>query len=106
VRQPDALIENPGCQILFAERDNRLVDPIARRRRPRTFAGLDEEGPARILAELMTEDAKATGRVPKPPRGFLRRQPFDEIGPQGFILPMDSVDGFQEPLGDCRYRFC
>src|SRR6266852_7654039 len=58
-------------KILFAERDDRLVDPIARRRRPRSLTGWDEERPGGILPKLVAENAEAAWRVPKPHGGLV-----------------------------------
>ena len=86
-------------KILFAERDDRLANAIARRGRPRPLTGCDEEGPGWILAELVAENAEAAGCVPEARGGLLRRQTLDEVGAQGFVLPMRGVRRFKKPLG-------
>jgi len=61
----------------------------------------EEEITFGLGAELMDEDPKATRRVPKPAGRLCGGKPVDEEGPEGFILPVGGLRGFQEPTCQC-----
>ena len=52
-----------------------------------------------MLAELVGEDTEASGRVVEAVGDFGRRELFDEVGPEGFVLPMGGIGGFQKDAG-------
>jgi hypothetical protein len=44
-----------------------------------------------IVSELVTEDAEGAGGVAEVVRDVGRAPPFDEIGPQGLVLPLEGA---------------
>jgi hypothetical protein len=53
------------------------------------------------IAKLVNEDAKTPGGVAEASGRYGGGDPLDEEGPEGFILPVGGVGGFQEPAGQC-----
>ena len=58
-----------------------------------------EEGAIWMLAELMSEDTKASRRIPEAAGDFDRREILDEVGPEGFILAVSGICGSKKEAG-------
>ena len=64
-----------------------------------------EESSIRVLAELMAQDAESAWAIAEAPGRLGRAESLDEIGPQGFVLPVGGVLGHEEDPGVFRYVF-
>ena len=65
-----------------------------------SLGGCAEEIATGILAELMDEDAKAARGVTEAVSDFGAREPVDDKGPEGLVLAMGGVGGFEENAGE------
>ena len=87
-------------EIVLAHRHGQLPDSVSRR----CFLGaapdfLEEPGTFRsIVPELMTEDAKSSGRVRKASRDLFRKNLFNEVGSKRFVLSVEGFFGREEEL--------
>jgi hypothetical protein len=63
----------------------------------------EEELPFWILAQLMTEDPKTAWGVAEAASDFSRGELIYEIGPEGFVLAMSRIRGFEEDTGHRCY---
>ena len=61
----------------------------------------EEEVALRMGPELMDEDAEAARGVAESSRRLGGGEPFDEEGPEGFVLPVCRVGRLQEPADQC-----
>jgi hypothetical protein len=95
-----ALFQDPADiidgQILLAQGDDRVPDTIGFRRSLGPLLRGKEEGALWIPAELMGENAEASRGIPEATGDLGRRELIDEVGPEGFVLTMRSVDGFEK----------
>ena len=64
-----------------------------------SFGRGQEEGPGRILSEVVHQNAEATLRIAEAARGLFGREFVDEEGAQGFVLAVGRVGGLKEDLG-------
>ena len=83
-------------QVLLPQMNDLLLHDLGRLG-PRARR-LGEELPGGVLAELMGQLVQAADGVTESSGDFRGRQPIDEIGPQGFVLPMGGVLGSQKDL--------
>jgi hypothetical protein len=56
----------------------------------------------RIMAELVAEDPKGTGRVAEAAGDFERRQALKEVCTESFVLSVQRIFGGAEETGDGR----
>jgi hypothetical protein len=85
-------------EILFSQSDDRIPGPIGFGRRLGSFLGGQEERAPRVLTELMREDPEASGGIGEAAGDFGRRELIDEVGPEGFVLAVGRVLGFQKEV--------
>ena len=64
-----------------------------------SFGRGQEEGPGRILSEVVHQNAEATLRIAEAAGGLFGRELVDEEGAEGFVLAMSGVGGVEEGLG-------
>ena len=88
-------------EVLLPQRDDMLAQPLLLARRPALARGGSEEVAAGLMAELMDENAKASWCVAEAGGCLGGGEPFDEEGPQGFVLPVGGVGGLEEPACQC-----
>jgi hypothetical protein len=91
---------------LFAQSDCAFADQIANRSMIGARAWRREECVtlAGIVAELMAENAKGTGRIAEASRDFGGREFFEEEGAEGFVLPLGRQLGGREELSGLQVR--
>ena len=90
-------------QILLAQGDDLVPQALGLGGRFRAFGRRQEEPPVRVLAELMGEDAEASGGVSATASGLGGGKAFDEVGAKGFVLAMSGVLGLEEEAGEIGY---
>ena len=88
-------------EVLLPERDDLIAKPFLLARRSALASGRDEELTSGLIAELMDEDPKAPRCIAEPQGSFGRWDTIDEEGPQGLVLSVGGVGGFQEPTRQC-----
>jgi hypothetical protein len=86
-------------EILLSQRDNLVPETVGLRRSLRPLLRGKEEGAIWILAELVSEDPEASRRIPEAACGFDRREIIDEVGPEGFVLAVSGISGFEKEAG-------
>ena len=66
--------------------------------RLRAVVDLPEETRLPIVgvSKLVAQDPEGPGGITEPLGGFCRGEAIDEIGPQGLVLAMQGIDGFEE----------
>jgi hypothetical protein len=98
-----ALFQDPvdiiDGEILLSQRDDLVPNAIGFRRSLRPLLRGKEEGAIWILAELVSEDPEASRRIPEAACGFDRREIIDEVGPEGFVLAVSGISGFEKEAG-------
>jgi hypothetical protein len=72
-------------EVLLAEGDDAVAEGVGLGCGLRSLGRGEEEAAARILAELMDQDAKAAGGVTEPARDFGAGEALDEEGAEGLI---------------------
>jgi hypothetical protein len=92
-------------EILLAQGDNLLPEALLLGGGVGTFGRREEEGPLRVVAELVGQDAEAAGRIAAATGGLGRGEAFDEIGAEGFVLAVGGILGLEEEAGEGCYRF-
>jgi hypothetical protein len=97
------LFQNPADiidgQILLSQCDDLVPDTIGFRRSLGPLLREKEKGAIWMLTELMGEDTKASRRIPEAAGDFDRREILDEVGPEGFVLAVSRIPGFEEEAG-------
>jgi hypothetical protein len=95
-----ALFQDPADiidgEILLSQRDDLVPNAIGFRRSLRPLLRGKEEGAMWIVAELVSEDPEASRRIPEAVGDFDRREMIDEVGPEGFVLAVSWISGFEE----------
>jgi hypothetical protein len=95
-----ALFQDPADiidgQILLSQCDDLVPDTVGFRRSLRPLLWGKKEGAIWMLAELMGKDTKASRRIPEATGDFARREILDEVGPEGFVLAMIGIRGFEK----------
>jgi hypothetical protein len=98
-----ALFQDPADiidgEILLSQCDDLVPETVRFRRSLRSLLRGKEEGAIWMLAEPMGEDTKASRRIPEAVSHFSRREILDEVGPEGFILAVSSIPGFEKEAG-------
>jgi hypothetical protein len=98
-----ALFQDPADiidgEILFSQRDNLFPETVGFRRGLRPLLRGKEEGAIWILAELVGQDAEASWGIPEAASDFDRREIIDEVSPEGFVLTMSGIRGFEKKAG-------
>jgi hypothetical protein len=86
--------------------DHQVSERVADGSRGRSLRERRKEPGAkvRIVSELMTEDAEGAGSIAEAACDFGRREPLDDIGAEGFVLPLEGRFGGEEEVGvvGCR----
>jgi hypothetical protein len=85
--------------ILLSQRDDLVPEAVSLRRGLRPLLRGKEKGAIGVLAELMGEDAEASWGVPEAASNFDRREILDEVSPEGFVLAMGGILGFEKEAG-------
>jgi len=85
--------------ILLSQRDDLVPEAVGLRRGLRPLLRGKEEGPIWILAELVGQGSEASRRIPEAASDFDRRQIIDEVSPEGFVLTMGGICGFEKEAG-------
>jgi hypothetical protein len=95
-----ALFQDPtdiiDGEILLSQRDDLVPDTVGFRRSLRPLLRREEEEAIWILAELVGKDAEASRGIPEAAGDFDRREILDEEGPEGFVLAVSSIGGFEK----------
>ncbi len=86
-------------KILFAEGHHPIPHPVCFGGGLRAFLRWEEKFPFGILTELMAQDVETTRSIPEAVGHFGRREFFNEVGPEGLILSMGRVGGFEKDAG-------
>jgi hypothetical protein len=98
-----ALFQDPADiidgEILLSQRDDLVPDTVSFRRSLRPLLRGKKEGAIRMLAELMGKDTKASWRIPEAAGDFDGREILDEVGPEGFVLAVSRIPGFEKEAG-------
>jgi hypothetical protein len=98
-----AFFQNPADiidgQILLSQGDHFVSDAARFRRSLRSLLRRKEEGAIGMLTEFMGENTKTSRRIPEAMGDFGRREILDEVGPEGFILAMSGIGGFEKEVG-------
>jgi hypothetical protein len=85
--------------ILLSQRNDLVPQTVSFRRGLRPLLRGKEEGAIWMLAELVSQDTKASWGIPEAASNFDRRQIIDEVGPEGFILSVSGIFGFEKEAG-------
>ena len=88
-------------EVLLPQRDDLLTQPLLFAGGPSLVRRREEEVATGMLAELMDENAKATWSVAEAGSCLSRGEPFNEVSPQGLVLTMSGIRGFEEPVRQC-----
>jgi hypothetical protein len=98
-----ALFQDPADiidgEILLSQRDNLVPETVGFRRGLRSLLRGKKEGAIWILAELVGQDAEASRGIPEAASDFDRREIIDEVSPEGFVLTMSGIGGFEKEAG-------
>jgi len=98
-----ALLQNPADvidgQILLSQRDDLVPETVGLGRSLRPLLRGKEEGPIWMLTELVGQDAKASRRISEAAGDLNRREILDEVGPEGFVLAVSGILGFEKVAG-------
>jgi hypothetical protein len=98
-----ALFQDPtdiiDGEILLSQRDNLVPETVGFRRGMRSLLRGKKEWPIWTLAELVGQDAEASRRIPEAASDFDRREIIDEVSPEGFVLTMSGISGFEKEPG-------
>jgi hypothetical protein len=86
-------------EILLSQRDNLVLEKVGLRRSLRPLLRGKEEGAIWTLAELVGQDAEASRGIPEAASDFERREIIDEVSPEGFVLAMSGISGFEKEAG-------
>ena len=89
-------------EVLFPQGNDLLAYGVALGGRLWPFGWRKKELAVWVLTEAMHQDAKATWGIAETGSRFGRREPFDEVGPQGLVLPMGGVGGCAEHPSQVR----
>lgn len=92
-------------EVLFPQLNDLLAGAVLLRGLFGSLGGWEEEGPVRILAKLMTQNAEAGRGIAEAGRCLCRGQLVNEVGPERFVLPMGNVAGLQEEGCEISYLF-
>jgi hypothetical protein len=85
--------------ILLSQRDDLVPEAVSLRRGLRPLLRGKEKGAIWILAELMGENTEASRGIPEATGDLSRREILDEVGPEGFILAVSGIRGFEKEAG-------
>jgi len=98
-----ALFQDPADiidgEILLSQCDDLVPETVRFRRSLGSLLGGKEEGAIGILAEFMGEDPEAPRRISEAVGDFSRREILDEVGPEGFVLAVSGILGFEKETG-------
>jgi hypothetical protein len=86
-------------EVLFAEDNHLFSHRVCFRRGLGTFLRREEEFSFGILAELVTEDPETAGGITKAAGSLGGGEAFDKVGPEGFILTVGGIGGFEKEAG-------
>jgi hypothetical protein len=89
-------------EVLLAEGDDPVAEGVGLGRGLRSPGRGDEEDAVRVAAEMVDEDAEASGRVAGASRRLGPREALDEVGPEGLVLPVGGVGRHSEDAGEVR----
>ncbi|MEK7755026.1 MAG: hypothetical protein AAB654_24075, partial [Acidobacteriota bacterium] len=89
-------------EVLLAQGDDLISQALGLGGGFRSFGRGEEELPLRFLAELVGQNAKASRGVTAAAGGLGGREPFDEVGAEGFVLAVGGVLGLEEEAGEIR----
>jgi hypothetical protein len=85
--------------ILLAQSNDLVPDGIGFGRSLGPLLRGEEEGALWVLAKLVGKNTEASRGIPEAASDFGGRELIDEIGPQGFVLTMRGIDGFEKEAG-------
>jgi len=98
-----ALFQDPADiidgEILLSQRDDLVPETVGLRRDLRPLLRGKEKGAIWILAELMGENTEASRGIPEAAGDFDRRQMINKISPEGFVLAVSGIRGFEKEAG-------
>jgi hypothetical protein len=86
-------------EILLSQCDDLIPDTVGFRGSLGPLLRGKEEGTIWILTELVGQDAQAPRGIPEATGDFDPRQILNEVGPEGFVLPMSRIPGFEKEAG-------
>ena len=86
-------------EILLSQSDDLVPDTIGFGRSLGSLLRGKEEGALWMLAELMGEDAEASRGIPEAAGNFGGGELIDEVGPEGFVLAVGGILGFEKEAG-------
>jgi len=93
----EAVADVVDGEVLFPECDDALAQSLLLAWGPGLPSARGEEAASGVVAELMDEYPKAPRCITEASGGLSRRETVHEEGPQGFVMAMGGVGGFQEP---------
>ena len=96
----ESLADVVDRQILLAQGDDLLPEPLGFGGGFGALGRREEELAVGVLAELMDQDAEASGGVTTTAGGFGRGQSLDEEGAQGFVLAVGGVLRLEKRAGE------
>jgi hypothetical protein len=95
-----ALFQDPADiidgEILLSQRNDLVPDTVGLRRGLRPLLRGKEEGTIWMLTELIGQDTEASRGIPEAAGDLSRREILDEVGPEGFVLTMSGIRGFEK----------
>jgi hypothetical protein len=98
-----ALLQDPADvidgQILLSQRDDLISETVGLRRSLGALLRGKEEGPIWMLTELVGQDSEASRGIAEAAGDLNRRQILNEVGPEGFVLPVSGIVGFEKVAG-------
>jgi hypothetical protein len=92
-------------EVLFAGFNDLVTPGIGLGGTAWAFGRGQKERAEGVLSELMDQHAEAALGVAEAASGFLRRDGFDEEGPESFVLAMSRVGRLEEDLAGVCYLF-
>jgi hypothetical protein len=95
-----ALLQDPADiidgEILLSQGHDLVPDSVGFRRSLGPLLRGKEEGTIGILTELVGQDAEASRRIPEATGDLDRREILNEVGPEGFVLAVSRIAGFEK----------
>ncbi|HUH65638.1 MAG TPA: hypothetical protein VLZ07_04330, partial [Syntrophales bacterium] len=86
-------------EILLSQGHDLVPDPVGFRRSLGPLLRGKEEGTIWILTELVGQDTEASRGIPEATGDLDRRQIFNEVGPEGFVVAVSRIAGFEKDAG-------
>ena len=98
-----ALLQDPADiidgKILLSQCDDLIPDTVGLRRSLGPLLRGKEEEAIRMLTELVGKNAEASRGIPEAAGDFGRGKILNEVGPEGFVLAVSSIAGFEKESG-------